>query len=213
MDEDLKLLIEQILGRDEKNISFKMKDFLPMIFFVILPLILEIVAVIFIRREQWKKAFSIVFLTSYAVQIFYIIIGFIFTSKNIYISYKVSANSVLQNFKNYKEKKSEILKLIEKLREKNPNLLLDFKEYLAFEKTKFDSRYSLLFEGMQNVGVFSLIILFAKNIDELSKTSAPINTISIFVFVLPLAVSLIILFEKTKAYKINQISIYLDNAM
>lgn len=24
MDEDLKLLIEQILGRDEKNISFKM---------------------------------------------------------------------------------------------------------------------------------------------------------------------------------------------
>lgn len=28
MDEDLKSLIEQILGKDEKNVSFKLKDFI-----------------------------------------------------------------------------------------------------------------------------------------------------------------------------------------
>lgn len=207
MDEDFKSLIEQILG---KKVSFKLKDFLPMIIFIVIPLILEIVAVILIVKKKLGIIPMIVFIVSNAIQILYVVVGLICISKNRYMSYKVSAYSLLQDFKNYKENKSEILKLIEKVRRKNSNLLLEFKEYLVFEKEKFDNRYSLFFEGMQNVGLFSLIILFAKNIDELSKTSAPINISSIFAFLLPLALSVIIFFEKEKVYKFNQILIYLD---
>lgn len=207
MDEDLKSLIEQILG---KNVSFKLKDFLPMIIFIVIPLILEIVAVVLIIKKKLGIIPMIVFIVSNAIQILYVVVGLICISKNRYMSYKVSAYSLLKDFKNYKENKSEILKLIEKVRRKNSNLLLEFKDYLVFEKAKFDNRYSLFFEGMQNIGLFSLIILFAKNIDELSKISAPINTSSIFAFLLPLLVSVIIVFEKEKVYKFNQILIYLD---
>ena len=61
------------------------------------------------------------------------------------------------------------------------------------------------FEGIQNVSLFSLIYLFAKNIEEVSKLETPLSTISIFIFVFPLVVSLFIFFEKKRAYKFNEL--------
>ena len=210
MDEDLISLIEQILGKDEKNISFKFKDFIPAIVFTFIPLVFEIVAVIMIKKKLFETISMIVFIISYAIQLIYVIIGFICISKDFYKSQKVSAHSILQDFNKYKKTKSKIEKLIEKLNTSDPKLLFTFKEYLLLEKSKFDNRFSFFYEGIQSVGVLSLIILFAKNIDELSKISTPLSTISIFTFVFPLVVSLFILFEKKKAYKLNQILIYLD---
>ena len=48
MNEDLILLIEKILGKNEKRISFTFKDLKPAIFFTFIPLIFEIVSVILI---------------------------------------------------------------------------------------------------------------------------------------------------------------------
>lgn len=210
MDEDLISLIEQILGKDEKNISFKFKDFIPVIVFTFIPLVFEIVAVIMLKKKLFETISMIAFIISYAIQLIYVITGFICISKDFYKSQKVSVHSILQDFNKYKKTKSKIEKLIEKLNTSNPKLLFTFKEYLFLEKSKFDNRCSFLFVGVQNVGLFSLIFLFAKNIEELSKISTPLSTISIFTFVFPLVVSLFILFEKKKAYKLNQILIYLD---
>ena len=213
MDEDLISLIEQILGKDEKNISFKFKDFIPAIVFTFIPLVFEIVAVIMIKKKLFETISMIVFIISYAIQLIYVIIGFICVSKDFYKSQKVSAHSIVQNFNNYREKKSEILKLIDKLNTKNPKILAEFKENLLLEKSKFDNRFSFFYEGIQSVGVLSLIILFAKNIDELSKLETPLSTISFFIFVFPLAVSLFLISEKKKAYEINEILIYFENCI
>lgn len=48
MDEDLILLIEKILGKNEKRISFTFKDFKPTIILTFIPLIFEILSVILI---------------------------------------------------------------------------------------------------------------------------------------------------------------------
>lgn len=105
------------------------------------------------------------------------------------------------------------MKLIDKLNTKNPKILAEFKENLLLEKSKFDNQYSIFFEGIQNVSLFSLIYLFAKNIEEVSKLETPLSTISIFIFVFPLAVSLFLISEKKKAYEINEILIYFENCI
>ena len=155
----------------------------------------------------------LVFIVSYAIQLIYVIIGFICTSKHLYKFQKVSAHSIVKNFNNYREKKSEIMKLIDKLNIENPGILAEFKEYLSLGKTKFDNQYSIFFEGIQNVSLFSLIYLFARNIEEVSKLETPLSTISIFIFVFPLVVSLFIFFEKKRAYKFNEILLFLENCI
>ena len=213
MDEDLILLIEKILGKNEKRISFTFKDFKTTIIFSFIPLIFEIVSVILIKKKLFETISMLVFIVSYAIQLIYVIIGFIYASKDLYKFQKVSAHSIVQNFNNYREKKSEIMKLIDKLNTKNPKILAEFKENLLLEKSKFDNRFSFFFEGIQNVSLFSLIYLFARNIEEVSKLETPLSTISIFIFVFPLVVSLFLISEKKKAYEINEILIYFENCI
>lgn len=207
MDENLILLIEKILG---KKASLKFKDFIFTIIFIFIPFVFEVLSVFFIKEQKLEKLFMIVFIVSYALQLFYVIFGFICASKLIYKTHKVTAPSIVKDFVDYKKTKSEIMELIDKINTENPKIITEFKEYLILEKTKFDHRYSLFFEGIQNVGIFSLIYLFAKNIDELSKLETPLSAFSIFIFIFPLVVSLLILFEKKKAYKLNDIYKYLD---
>lgn len=213
MDEDLILLIEKILGKNEKRISFTFKDFKTTILFSFIPLIFEIASVILIKKKLFETISMLVFIVSYAIQLIYVIIGFIYASKDLYKFQKVSAHSIAQNFNNYREKKSEIMKLIDKLNTKNSKILAEFKENLLLEKSKFDNRFSFFFEGIQNVSLFSLIYLFARNIEEVSKLETPLSTISIFIFVFPLVVSLFLISEKKKAYEINEILIYFENCI
>ena len=213
MDEDLILLIEKILGKDKRRISIAFKDFIPTIIFSFIPLIFEIVSVILIKKKLFETISMLVFIVSYAIQLIYVITGFIYASKDLYKFQKFSAHSIVQNFNNYREKKSEIMKLIDKLNTKNPKILAEFKENLLLEKSKFDNQYSFFFEGIQNVSLFSLIYLFARNIEEVSKLETPLSTISIFIFVFPLAVSLFLISEKKKAYEINEILIYFENCI
>ena len=58
-----------------------------------------------------------------------------------------------------------------------------------------------------------IIYLFARNIEEVSKLETPLSTISIFIFVFPLVVSLFIFFEKKRAYKFNEILLFLENCI
>lgn len=213
MNEDLILLIERILGKDKRRISIAFKDFIPTIIFTFIPLIFEIVSVILIKKKLFETISMLVFIVSYAIQLIYVIIGFICTSKHLYKFQKISAHSIVQDFNNFKETKLEIMKLIDKLNIENPGILTEFKEYLSLEKTKFDNQYSIFFEGIQNVSLFSLIYLFAKNIEEVSKLETPLSTISIFIFVFPLVVSLFLISEKKKAYEINEILIYFENCI
>lgn len=213
MNEDLILLIEKILGKDKRRISIAFKDFIPTIIFSFIPLIFEIVSVILIKKKLFETISMLVFIVSYAIQLIYVIIGFIYASKDLYKFQKVSAHSIVQNFNNYREKKSEIMKLIDKLNTKNPKILAEFKENLLLEKSKFDNQYSIFFEGIQNVSLFSLIYLFAKNIEKVSKLETPLSTISIFIFVFPLVVSQFIFFEKKRAYKFNELLLYLENCI
>ena len=213
MNEDLILLIEKILGKDKRRISIAFKDFIPTIIFSFIPLIFEIVSVILIKKKLFETISMLVFIVSYAIQLIYVIIGFICTSKHLYKFQKISAHSIVQDFNNFKETKLEIMKLIDKLNIENPEILAEFKEYLSLEKTKFDNQYSIFFEGIQNVSLFSLIYLFARNIEEVSKLETPLSTISIFIFVFPLVVSLFLISEKKKAYEINEILIYFENCI
>ena len=210
MDENLILLIEKILG---KKASLKFKDFKSTITIVFIPFVFEILSVLFIKKQKYETLFMIVFIVSYAIQLFYVIFGLICASKYIYTSQKISASSILNGFIKYKNTKLEIMELIEKLNTENPKALVEFKEYLVHEKSKYDNRYSFFYEGIQSVGVLSLIFLFAKNIDELSKLETPLNTISIFIFVFPLVVSLFLIFEKKRAYEFNEILLYLENCI
>ena len=135
MDEDLILFIEKILEKNEKRITFTFKDFIPTIIFTFIPLIFEIIAVIMIKNKLLETIFMLVFFVSYAIQIIYVIIGFIYTSKLLYKFQKISAHSVVQDFNKYKNTKSDIMKLMEKINTENPKILAEFKEYLILEKS------------------------------------------------------------------------------
>lgn len=112
MNEDLILFIEKIMGKNEKRISFTFKDFKPTIIFTFIPLIFEIVSVILIKKKLFETISMLVFIVSYAIQLIYVIIGFICTSKHLYKFQKISAHSIVQDFNNFKETKLEIMKLI-----------------------------------------------------------------------------------------------------
>ena len=105
MDEDLILLIEKILGKDKRRISIAFNGFIPTIIFSFIPLIFEIVSVILIKKKLFETISMLVFIVSYAIQLIYVIIGFIYASKDLYKFQKVSAHSIAQNFNNYREKK------------------------------------------------------------------------------------------------------------
>ena len=79
MNEDLILLIERILGKDKRRISFTFKDFKLTIIFTFIPLIFEIVSVILIKKKLFETISMLVFIVSYAIQLIYVIIGFICT--------------------------------------------------------------------------------------------------------------------------------------
>lgn len=134
MDDVLILFIEKIMGKNEKRISFTFKDFKPTIIFTFIPLIFEIVSVILIKKKLFETISMLVFIVSYAIQLIYVIIGFICTSKHLYKFQKISAHSIVQDFNNFKETKLEIMKLIDKLNIENPGILAEFKEYLSLEK-------------------------------------------------------------------------------
>lgn len=108
MNEDLILLIEKILGKDKRRISFTFKDFKPTIIFTFIPLIFEIVSVILIKKKLFETISMLVFIVSYAIQLIYVIIGFIYASKDLYKFQKVSAHSIVQNFNNYREKNQKL---------------------------------------------------------------------------------------------------------
>ena len=210
MDENLILLIEKFLEKNEKRVSFTFKNLIPTIIFTFIPLIFEIISVIMIKKKLLETISMLIFIISYAIQIIYVIIGFICTSKHLINFQKISSHSVVQDFNNYKKIKSEIMELIDKLNTENPKVLVEFKEYLVLEKSKLDNQYSFFFEGIQNISLFSLIFLFAKNIEKVSNLETSLSTISFFIFVFPLVVSLFILFEKKRNYKFNQLLIFLN---
>ena len=210
MDENLILLIEKFLEKNEKRVSFTFKNLIPTIIFTFIPLIFEIISVIMIKKKLLETISMLIFIISYAIQIIYVIIGFICTSKHLINFQKISSHSVVQDFNNYKIIKSEIMELIDKLNTENPKVLVEFKEYLVLEKSKLDNQYSFFFEGIQNISLFSLIFLFAKNIEKVSNLETSLSTISFFIFVFPLVVSLFILFEKKRNYKFNQLLIFLN---
>ena len=210
MNEDLILLIEKILG---KNDSLKFKDFRFTILFVFIPFVFEIMSVVFIKKQKLETLFMIVFIFAYAIQLLYVIFGLICASKYVYTAQKISESSIYNDFIKYKKTKLDIMELIDKLNTDNPKTLVAFKEYLVLEKSKYDNRYSFFFEGIQSVSVLSLIYLFARNIEEVSKLETPLSTISIFIFVFPLVVSLFIFFEKKRASKFNEILLFLENCI
>ena len=162
MNEDLILLIEKILG---KNDSLKFKDFRFTILFVFIPFVFEIMSVVFIKKQKLETLFMIVFIFAYAIQLLYVIFGLICASKYVYTAQKISESSIYNDFIKYKKTKLDIMELIDKLNTDNPKTLVEFKEYLVYEKSKFDNRFSFFYEGIQSVGVLSLIFLFAKNIN------------------------------------------------
>ena len=99
MDDVLILFIEKIMGKNEKRISFTFKDFKPTIIFTFIPLIFEIVSVILIKKKLFETISMLVFIVSYAIQLIYVIIGSICTSKDLYKFQKVSAHSIVQNLR------------------------------------------------------------------------------------------------------------------
>ena len=78
-------------------------------------------------KKLFETISMLVFIVSYAIQLIYVIIGFIYASKDLYKFQKVSAHSIVQNFNNYREKKSEIMKLIDKLNTNNTNIIIRLK--------------------------------------------------------------------------------------
>ena len=107
MNEDLILLIEKILGKDKRRISFTFKDLKPAIIFTFIPLIFEIVSVILINKKLFETISMLVFIVSYAIQLIYVIIGFICTSKHLYKFQKVSALDIEFDYINPNENKKK----------------------------------------------------------------------------------------------------------
>lgn len=211
LEEDKKQLINLVnLILDKDNNSIKFSDFVKPLLVEGISLFIEIGTLLLIKYNHVVTLAYLFFILSFLVQIAYCFWGMISSIKYARKSKKSFSENLIDNFANKFQKRDLIKKEIKTI---NIDLLQQFKKELEAEIRNFENDYSLLYEGINNVSLLSLIILFidkAKEIFDLISKNTDFGILSFLIIVIPLFASGWIIAQKSRIGKYKLILSYMD---
>lgn len=211
LEEDKKQLINLVnLILDKDNNSIKFSDFVKPLLVEGISLFIEIGTLLLIKYNHVVTLAYLFFILSFLVQIAYCFWGMISSIKYARKSKKSFSENLIDNFANKFQKRDLIKKEIKTI---NIDLLQQFKKELEAEIRNFENDYSLLYEGINNVSLLSLIILFidkAKEIFDLISKNTDFGILSFLIIIIPLFASGWIIAQKSRIGKYKLILSYMD---
>lgn len=205
-------LNKRILKNEKAKISFKEIFFSKPVIVSLIILVLEVLAAVIANCNSENQtvikisAYSILILST--CHLLYIFYGCFRVFKEM--KHTDLYSSLVENFYKRKIKKEEIFELLSEIENEDKNKLIEYYNYIKQLINEKQDFFSFLFDGMQNVGLFSSFIFVFDNLKNLSIIMENNNLFEMLAYFIPLIVPIFSSVLKTNFLKYKKICTYLE---
>lgn len=120
------------------------------------------------------------------------------------------STTLVQSFEKHIFEKEEIFNIIKKIEIKDKESLEKYSNYIKHLINKSQDLFSFIFDGIQNVGLFSAFIAILNNLKNLPTIIENNTLFELLVYFIPISVPVTIISEKIKFLKYKKINYYLE---
>ncbi len=204
-------LNKRILENEKVKISFKEIFFSKPVIVSLIILVLEVLAAVIANCNSENQTvkeyccYAIVILMTF--HFCYIFFGTIRAFKEIKQDLSIS---LVESFNRNEKTKKKIFKLLKNIEKEDKSLLINYHNYIKKIIKETQNSFSFLFDGMQNVGLFSSFIFVFDNLKNLSTIIENNNLFEMLVYFIPLIVPIFSMVLKNNFLKYNKINYYLE---
>lgn len=205
-------LNKRILENGKAKISFKEIFFSKPVIISLIILVFEVLAAVIANCNSENQtvikgsAYSILILsTCHIIYIFYGCFSVFKEMKQTDLS-----SSLVESFYNFISRKKEIFELLSEIENEDKNKLIEYYNYIKQLINEKQDSFSFLFNGLQNVGLFSAFIFILDSLKNLSTIIENNNLFEILVYLFPLGVTILVIVEKFRFLKYKKICTYLE---
>lgn len=200
-------LNKRILENEKVKISFKEIFFSKPVIVSLIILVLEVLAAVIANCNSENQ--TVIEYCCYAIIIlmtFHFCYIFFGTIRAVKETKKDLSISLVESFNRNEKTKKKIFKLLKNIEKENKNLLINYHNYIKKIIKETQEIFSFLFDGMQNVGLFSSFIFVFDNLKNLSTIIENNNLFEMLAYFIPLIVPIFSIVLKTNFLKYNKIS-------
>lgn len=201
-------LNKRILENEKVKISFKEIFFSKPVIVSLIILVLEVLAAVIANCNSENQtvikisAYSILILST--CHLLYIFYGCFSVFKEM--KHTDLYSSLVENFYKRKIKKEEIFELLSEIENEDKNKLIEYYNYIKQLINEKQDSFSFLFDGLQNVGLFSAFIFILDSLKNLSTIIENNNLFEILTYLIPLGATILVIMEKFRFLKYKKIS-------
>ena len=205
-------LNKRILENEKVKISFKEIFFSKPVIVSLIILVLEVLAAVIANCNSENQtvikisAYSILILST--CHLLYIFYGCFRVFKEM--KHTDLYSSLVENFYKRKIKKEEIFELLSEIENEDKNKLIEYYNYIKQLINEKQDSFSFLFDGLQNVGLFSAFIFILDSLKNLSTIIENNNLFEILTYLIPLGATILVIMEKFRFLKYKKIRTYLE---
>lgn len=205
-------LNKRILENEKVKISFKEIFFSKPVIVSLIILVLEVLAAVIANCNSENQtvikisAYSI--LTLSTCHFLYIFYGCFSVFKEM--KHTDLYSSLVEIFYKRKIKKEEIFELLSEIENEDKNKLIEYYNYIKQLINEKQDSFSFLFDGLQNVGLFSAFIFILDSLKNLSTIIENNNLFEILTYLIPLGATILVIMEKFRFLKYKKIRTYLE---
>ena len=205
-------LNKRILENEKVKISFKEIFFSKPVIVSLIILVLEVLAAVIANCNSENQtvikisAYSILILST--CHLLYIFYGCFSVFKEM--KHTDLYSSLVENFYKRKIKKEEIFELLSEIENEDKNKLIEYYNFIKQLINEKQDSFSFLFDGLQNVGLFSAFIFILDSLKNLSTIIENNNLFEILAYLFPLGVTILVIMEKFRFLKYKKICTYLE---
>ena len=120
------------------------------------------------------------------------------------------STTLVQSFERHFFEKEEIFNIIKKIEIKDKESLEKYSNYIKHLINKSQDLFSFIFDGIQNVGLFSAFIAILNNLKNLPTIIENNTLFELLVYFIPISIPVTIISEKIKFLKYKKINYYLE---
>lgn len=206
-------LNKRILENEKVKISFKEIFFSKPVIVSLIILVLEVLAAVIANCNSENQtvikisAYSILILST--CHLLYIFYGCFSVFKEM--KHTDLYSSLIENFYKRKIKKEEIFELLSEIENEDKNKLIEYYNYIKQLINEKQDSFSFLFDGLQNVGLFSAFIFILDSLKNLSTIIENNNLFEILTYLLPLGATILVIMEKNRFLQYKKICTYLED--
>lgn len=205
-------LNKRIIENEKVKISFKEIFFSKPVIISLIILVLEVLAAVIANCNSENQtvikisAYSILILST--CHLLYIFYGCFSVFKEM--KHTDLYSSLVENFYKRKIKKEEIFELLSEIENEDKNQLIEYYNYIKQLINEKQDSFSFLFDGLQNVGLFSAFIFILDSLKNLSTIIENNNLFEILTYLIPLGATILVIMEKIRFLQYKKICTYLE---